>query len=146
MKAETYHGRCPYCGGAIRLVDSIRIYQHRSYGYAWICENYPECDTYVGCHKDSSAPLGQVANKELRDWRMAAHGAFDKLWKSPTRRMTRKQAYRIMQEILHINKDQAHIGLFFKEQCQELIRALEWKYPELYSTEEDISPKHEQED
>lgn len=40
---------CPYCGAEAQLMDSEVIYG-RSFGYAWVCSNFPSCDSYVGCH------------------------------------------------------------------------------------------------
>lgn len=41
---------CPYCGRTAELKDSAVIYCGTSYGMAWVCSGFPECDAYVGCH------------------------------------------------------------------------------------------------
>lgn len=109
---------CPYCGRAAQLVDSAVIYG-RSYGTIWLCA---PCDAYVGCHKNSKkhAPLGRLANAELRALKMKAHAAFDPLWKEG--KMARNEAYRHLQELLgetHL----VHIGFSDEAMCRRIIKA-----------------------
>lgn len=116
---------CPYCHAPAELVDSAVIYHGRSFGMAWLCR---PCDAWVGCHKDSPthAPLGRLANKELRQWKQKAHAAFDPLWKragTVPAPMRRKDAYRWIQETLGLSPSQAHIGQFDVAECQRLIEA-----------------------
>jgi hypothetical protein len=115
--------RCPYCGNEAKLVDSSIVYG-KSYGKIWDCR---PCDAYVGVHKnnDENIPLGRLANRELRHWKIKAHDAFDPLWKS--KKMNRKSAYSFMQEIMGLTPEQAHIGLFDVEQCKLLIEKLQLK-------------------
>lgn len=111
---------CPYCGQEAKLVDSATIYS-RSYGMIWDCR---PCDAYVGTHKSSSnhAPLGRLANAELRHWRKQAHAAFDRLWRDTT--LLRREAYVLMQQIMGMTAAEAHIGQFDVEQCKQLIEKL----------------------
>lgn len=123
---------CPYCGGGVTLRDSAVVYR-RSYGPMWICDRYPACDAYVGCHKGTEKPLGRLANKELRDAKMAAHSAFDPMWKTPSISRTPKQmrsiAYRWLAEQLGLDAKKCHIGLFDAETCRRVVEACE-KYKE----------------
>ena len=113
--------RCPYCGEEAVLKDSKVIYR-RSYGMAWICWNYPQCDAYVGCHKGTDKPLGRLANKELREAKKAAHAAFDPLWlKAKDRRGERHKAYAWLAESLGIERDDCHIGMFDVETCKRVV-------------------------
>lgn len=112
--------KCPYCGGKPKLQDSIVIYRVRSYGMVWTCENYPECDTYVGCHKGTNKPLGTFANAELRHIRNVGHACFDRIWKS--RLMTRTQAYSWLANRLLIPKDKTHFAMFTKETALRAIQ------------------------
>ena len=107
--------KCPYCGKTAELVDSIEIYG-RSYGMVYLCR---ECDAYVGCHPGTDKPLGRLANRELRMWKMRAHSAFDLLWKC--RHMRRQQAYAWLAEKLDIPTEQCHIGMFDVDMCQKVI-------------------------
>lgn len=111
---------CPYCNGPAKLIDSSIVYG-TSYGWIWDCR---PCDAYVGVHKDSRehAPLGTLANRELREWRKRAHRVFDPLWKSG--RIKRREAYRIMREIMNLDEEDAHIAMFTVEQCKQLIQLL----------------------
>lgn len=107
--------KCPYCGKTAELVDSIEIYG-RSYGMVYLCR---KCDAYVGCHPGTDKPLGRLANRELRMWKMRAHSAFDLLWKC--RHMRRQQAYAWLAEKLDIPTEQCHIGMFDVDMCQKVI-------------------------
>ncbi len=110
---------CPYCGAETELKDSSAVYR-KSYGNIWICKNYPECDSYVGCHKGTNIPLGVPANKELRTLRHTCHLEFDDIWKFG--KISRNKAYRILGKEMNI--PEPHIGEFTKEQCEELLYLL----------------------
>lgn len=120
---------CPYCGSIARLGDSATVYRGRSYGPAWICPNYPACDSYVGCHPKTTIPLGRLANKELRQAKMAAHAAFDRLWggrgnKGKPRRhgqMKRSDAYRWLSQAMGMQESSCHIGELDVDQCRRVV-------------------------
>ena len=112
---------CPDCGGKAELKDSAIIYG-KSYGLAYVCENYPKCDNFVGCHKGTNKPLGTLANAKLRSKRKETHSLFDQLWKGENRE--RGQAYKFMAEVLDIDQEQAHIALLTFAQCDKLIKAI----------------------
>jgi hypothetical protein len=114
---------CPYCGSPATIRDSAEVYHGKSYGLALICTRYPECDSFVGCHKDSGLPKGTLANAELRDWRKRAHAAFDPLWRE--HHWNRKEAYAWMSRALAIPPDDCHIGMFNVAQCKELCMAID---------------------
>ncbi len=83
--------KCPYCGEPAQWVPNEVIYGRR-YGrsyMAWYCR---KDNAYVGCHNNTKTPLGTMANKELRQWRVKAHAHIDPLWKSG--RITRKKLYK----------------------------------------------------
>ena len=67
-------------------------------------------------------------NNTVKQVRYRAHRLFDQLWKSPPdgcRLMTRFVAYRNLQRWMKKTKDEAHIALFTKRECFELIDRLE---------------------
>jgi hypothetical protein len=64
-------------------------------------------------------PLGRLANAELRKAKMAAHEAFDPVWK--TKRMKRGEAYAWLAKKLRVNKDGCHIGVFDVEMCRRVV-------------------------
>lgn len=117
---------CPYCGGAAVLQDSAVLYHGHSYGNAWVCENYPECDAYVGCHRGTDEPLGRLANWELREFKKAAHACFDHLWQDGP--MNRTQAYAWLAAKLAIPEDDCHIGMFDVDTCRRVsVLCLEYR-------------------
>src|ERR1700744_1800251 len=124
---------CQYCGGNGKLESSLKVYQ-QDFGYIWICENYPSCDAYVGCHKDTKSPKGWMANEELRIYRKEAHKLFDKLWSEKIKRLNKKNginykirkhvrstAYAWLAKELQIESRHCHIGMFDIEMCKRAI-------------------------
>jgi hypothetical protein len=111
--------KCPYCGLEVQLVDGRRIYPHRPDLYQkkfYLCA---PCDAYVGCHAGTTNPLGRLADSKLRRAKLAAHAAFDPLWKNRT--MTRGQAYAWLATQLRIPQDLCHIGMMDVDQCRQVV-------------------------
>lgn len=113
--------KCPYCGNDAELTTGYKVYPHRldlADLKVWAC--FP-CDAWVGTHKNSPthAPLGRLANAELRKAKMAAHAAFDPWWKSG--RMTRREAYKKLADLMGMDPKDAHIGMFDVEQCKTVV-------------------------
>jgi ssDNA-binding Zn-finger/Zn-ribbon topoisomerase 1 len=107
---------CPECGSGAKLVNSKIIYG-KSYGLMWICNNYPDCDCYVGCHKGTATPLGELANADIREWRKKVHAKLDPLWKN--KKYNRNELY----EELGIKfKNPFHVGDLNVEQCKKAIK------------------------
>ncbi len=75
------HGRCPFCGSRVSLIDSARGFGW-SYGFIYLCDRFPHCDARVRCHPKTIILMGTLADKELRKWRSLAHRKFDPLWQS----------------------------------------------------------------
>lgn len=106
---------CPYCGEEAEWVDNAEVYGKR-FGKSYMMYVCRSCDARVGCHQNSRVPLGTMANKELRQWRQAAHYHFDALWKIDG--MKRKQAYQVLSD--HFGH-RVHIGASDKDQCRAII-------------------------
>lgn len=106
---------CPYCNNATELVDSAEIYR-RSYGMIYLCR---PCDAFVGCHRGTTKPLGTPANRKLRKRRIAAHNAFDPVWRSG--KVKRKEAYKMLAEYMGIDGGKAHIAMFDEAQCEKVL-------------------------
>lgn len=124
MKVE-----CDYCGKPARLVRGSDIYPHRKdlrFLQFWVC--WP-CDARVGCHSGTTAPLGRLANRELRKAKMAAHAAFDPLWKQE--HLTRSEAYEWLSSALGLPKEETHIGMFDVDTCKEVVELAGTKMIEL---------------
>lgn len=111
---------CPYCESKTKLVDSSLIYG-KSYGPVFICSDWPECDAFVGCHKDTTNPLGRLADPNLRMWKKNAHAVFDELWKSGV--MSRGESYQWLSSQLKTPLEYTHIGMFDVETCKKAVKA-----------------------
>ncbi len=116
---------CAECGAPMVLRSTIKyVYASRSPRLFYGCTRWPQCSGAHGAHPDGQ-PLGIPADRETRIARIAAHDAFDSLWKRDGgRRMSRRDAYRLMQHLMGMREDEAHIGRFTAEQCKELIDRL----------------------
>jgi len=113
--------RCSRCGQYAVLRASRDVYPgKKDYGNFWVCPT-KTCDAFVGCHKDTIRPLGELADAETRKWRKHTHICFDPIWK--TGKMDRKEAYRILAAHMHIHPDKCHIAMFDVKQCHAAINA-----------------------
>ena len=118
MKKKSIH--CPYCGGTAVLRDASYVYGgESSCKRLYVCQHYPSCDAYVGVHKGTQTPKGTLADGDLRNLRIQAHRMFDMIWKNGI--LTRKNAYRWIQDKFSLRSDQAHIGNFSEYMCRRLI-------------------------
>lgn len=117
---------CVYCDNEAQLVGGDMVYPHRpdlAHLRFWQCV---PCGAYVGCHKGTAKPLGRLANAELREAKVAAHAAFDPLWKFTTFKdghqvMTRNAAYEWLADQLGIPRADCHIGMFDVERCRLVV-------------------------
>lgn len=88
----------------------------RRYGKSymmWFCR---KDDAYVGCHENTQRPLGVMADKKLRGWRVKAHEHIDQLWKS--KRMKRSTLYRRLNDWFG---KEVHVGEADIVMCKEII-------------------------
>ncbi len=114
---------CDYCGQQAEFVDSKAVYG-RSYGMMYLCRN---CGAYVGVHKGTDEPLGRLANVELRNWKMAAHRAFDPLWERGPFMGCRRAAYWWLAQRMGLPIEKTHIGMFNVEQCRRAINIINYE-------------------
>lgn len=118
---------CPYCKDKARLMDSAAVYGGRSYGMIWRCI---PCDAYVGVHKNSAThtPLGRLANKELRAWKIKAHAALDPFWRGGL--MSRSSVYKRLADEMGIPPGKAHVGWFDVPECRRVVEICKaWDLP-----------------
>jgi len=108
---------CPYCGKKAKWCENKEVYG-RNYGKSFMCYYCKDCDAYVGCHNNTERPLGTMANKELREWRIKAHKAIDGLWKSGIYK--RKEVYQDLNKAIG-NGTTVHIGASNIEICKRII-------------------------
>jgi hypothetical protein len=106
---------CPYCGKEALWCDNKEIYG-RSIGRSHMIYYCGRCDAYVGCHNNTTKPLGTMANKELRQARIKAHDHLDKFWKSGT--WSRTEMYTKVS--IELGK-RIHMGESDLEMCQKII-------------------------
>lgn len=111
---------CAYCSQPTEFVGGDIIYPHRPDLAEKKFYRCVPCEAYVGCHPGTETPLGRVANAELRKAKMAAHAAFDPLWREGG--MKRKEAYAWLRKAMNLAEDQCHIGMFDVDQCREVQR------------------------
>lgn len=112
---------CPYCQQKAEFVTGQVIYPHRPdlhWKSYWYCFSD---DAYVGCHANSNEPLGRLADKNLRRFKINAHKAFDRLWKTRGA-LSRTQAYYWLSWKMNTPKEETHIGMFDLEQCKRVIK------------------------
>ena len=114
--------KCPECGADMVLRTTTKYtYQNGSPRKFYGCSRFPACTAAHGAHPDGK-PLGVPANKETKEARIAAHAAFDAIWKA--RGLARKGGYKLLQQLMEMTPEQAHIGNFTKDQCELLIERI----------------------
>lgn len=114
--------RCPYCGSVSVLRDSSYVYQNDvTHRKLYVCARYPACDSYVSAHRGSLRPEGTLANSELRNRRIRAHKALDRIWQLGI--MSRADTYLWLQDTLGVSEAQAHIGMCAEYYCDRIIDA-----------------------
>ena len=114
--AKQHDVSCPECGARMILREG-------KHSLFYGCCKFPQCRGTHGAHPNG-APLGTPADRATKDMRIKAHDAFDQLWKPLSAPYTRAEAYLVMQSLMGMSSDEAHIGKFTAEQCQELIDRL----------------------
>jgi hypothetical protein len=104
------------------VVTGKSIYPHRPGLYSKYFYLCADCNAYVGCHAggDGKQPLGRLANSELRTAKQAAHAAIDPHWR--TGKLSRKEVYKRLANLLAIPIRETHIGMFDVEQCRKVVR------------------------
>lgn len=116
---------CDYCKNPAERVTGKEVYPHRPDLAGKIIYRCVPCDAWVGCHPGSAVPLGRLADRHLRKWKMTAHAHFDPMWKKG--KMRRAQAYAWLAEALGIKATDCHIGMFDVEMCKAVVIACEKK-------------------
>ncbi len=112
--------RC-HCGRPAVLRSAEGICRScRPGAMAYVCSNYPACDSFVMAHPGTLRPMGSLAGPELRRLRYEAHKQFDRLHQSGL--MTRKEAYRWLSCIVQAPMEHAHIAHLGEYYCEIVIR------------------------
>ena len=116
---------CQYCGKEAIWCENKEIYG-KNFGKSYMCYYCKDCDAYVGCHNNTKKPLGTLANKELRQWRIKTHQKIDGYWKANI--CTRARIYKLLEQIF---KKEVHVGSSDIEMCQAIIKATSDTIPNL---------------
>ena len=116
---------CPYCGKLAIITTGADIYSNRpelNKNFFYRCL---DCDAYVGCHPGTIKPMGRLADKELRWWKMEAHRACDPRWKRKSHKIgkgkARRKAYEWLAGKLGIEVEDCHVGRFDIEMCKKVV-------------------------
>lgn len=107
---------CPYCNNLANYGPNEEWYGKR-YGRSYMCYYCKPCDAYVGTHNNTSKPLGTMANKELRQFRMKVHQKIDPLWK--TGKYSRRGLYSKLSKLLG---HEYHTGESDVETCKKILK------------------------
>lgn len=109
---------CGECAKPAGLVTGEVVYPHRPDLHAktfWRC---CACGAYVGCHDGTLKPKGSPCGPETRAARIAAHAAFDPLWRRKManegigQNHARASAYKWLAAQLGTEPAKTHIGMF----------------------------------
>lgn len=119
QKAIINAERCPYCNSTTRVATQKEVYG-KSYSDRSLiaCTRYPQCDSFVGTHKDGTS-LGRLGDKALRQAKKDAHHHFDKIWHQGY--ISRTDAYEWLSDELDIPEEYTHIGMFSIKTCKRVV-------------------------
>lgn len=112
---------CNYCGEPAKMISGKQLYYGKGYPHLdklmyWQCV---PCNAHVGTHKNTSKPMGRLANPALRKAKSAAHNAFDPLWQDGE--MSRTEAYGWLAHAMAIERKNCHIGYFNLDECLQVL-------------------------
>lgn len=121
IKIKRIKIHCPYCGSLVTKRAASYVYGKNAKPgtFLYVCDRYPACDSYVAAHTKSGLPMGTPADKTLRNKRIAAHKALDKIWKNGY--MTKEQVYIWLQAKLDMSANVMHIGKLNEYYCNRII-------------------------
>lgn len=87
------------------------------FGRFYGCPRWPDCDRIAS--KSKFDMNWRVSDQETRTARIAAHDAFDAVWKSG--RATRSRCYHALGELLGLSSQKCHIEHFDVERCDHVV-------------------------
>lgn len=122
MKQKRLH--CPYCGAVVIKRPSGFVYGSKAVDktrYVYVCSRWPRCNTYVNAHKKTGAPMGTLANSELRHLRIQTHHAIQKLQRKWNCSDV-DSVYRWLQAKTGLSHEDFHIGQFSEYRCRQVIQ------------------------
>lgn len=117
---------CPYCGRVSVLRSAEYVYGENTItegSLLYVCSGYPGCGAYVGVHEGTKKPKGMLADSELRNKRIRAHRAIDRIVRAGC--MSKDGVYVWLSGRLNLPYEETHIGYFSDYLCEETIRECE---------------------
>ena len=111
-----YNLECPDCAAPMLLKKS-------KYGVFYGCQDYyfKGCPGSIGAQKDGT-PLGIPTDNRTKYARVLAQENFTRLWCSG--KMTRQEAFSWLCKKMKISRRDGNISKFNKEQCYNLVAAV----------------------
>lgn len=126
VKKKHYALICPYCGARAKLVTQADVYGRKAFHpneKVWVCANWGRgCDALVTAYPGMEKPKGDLANKELRSKRMAAHRAIDEVVRLGI--MDFHSVYKYLEDSFGFRKGKFHIASSSLYYCEETIRMM----------------------
>lgn len=113
---------CPYCGRRSVLRPAEYVYGENTIDAAarlYVCSGYPGCNAYVGVHDGTTKPMGSLANPELRNKRIRAHRAINRIIDKGY--MSKDDIYAVLALRLNVPRQETHIGQFSDYLCEQAI-------------------------
>lgn len=120
---------CADCGASAELATGVEVYPNRpdlADKMLWRCV----CGAHVGCHPGTTKPFGSPAGQDTRAARIAAHAAFDPLWRAKQRReccskkAARGAGYKWLADQLGIDRDACHIGMMDASMARRVVEVI----------------------
>lgn len=113
---------CCKCGqdSQVQLTTGEETYPHRKDLYHkpfWQCIY---CSNFVGCHPNTTKPLGVIPTKTIKEYRKKIHSLLDPLWQS--KKYTRKEVYHQLSIVLGREYHTADLRTI--EECKNIERTL----------------------
>ncbi|MHC2294930.1 MULTISPECIES: zinc-finger-containing protein [Bradyrhizobium] len=130
------------CGVPARLTSGAEIYPRRPDLRTKPIYKCDRCESYCGCHPNTTKSLGVPANAATRRARSQFHDhVFDPIWKtadktggyanpddgrsaSKIRKAARSRLYDYLAEKMGLDRKDCHTGMFTVEQCRQATEAL----------------------
>lgn len=115
---------CNICGGEVIFTSNADIYgKEYGSGKCYLCT---KCGAYVGTHKPyPQKALGLLADKRMRNGKMACHDMFDTLWRGRRHSHNKRQrAYENLATLLGIPIKSCHFGYFDIDMLQKAYKAV----------------------
>lgn len=118
---------CRYCRAPVQLLSVEDVFGESEFsGKLYYCE---ACGARVGTRSGTDAPLGYLADAELRRWRRVLHEALDPIWQET--QWPRSRAYSLIEEVLDVPEERAHVAMLSQPEIKNMVVWLMRNGPQL---------------